>query len=112
MATVTILTISETIILKAQNSELLVLKEHVDALKQLNDHQKFCDYFLYTALLNRSARKLFESWLRKNPTLWERIYKEVHGQKDKKNDDPKLKESPEIDSSQQKDQITEPQVGK
>ncbi|MCX6131080.1 MAG: hypothetical protein NTX25_18740, partial [Proteobacteria bacterium] len=38
---------------------------------------EFADYFLKKAMVNRSARKLFEAWLRKDASLWRRIYHSV-----------------------------------
>lgn len=67
-----------TVILRARNSELIIIPSHVKALKDLNKPEDFSGYFMREALVNRSARKLFEAWLRKDNTVWPRIYKTIH----------------------------------
>jgi hypothetical protein len=69
--------IQNSLILRARGVELLVLSHHVTELKARKDTKEFADYFLKRAMVNRSARKLFEAWLRKDTTLWRRIYHSV-----------------------------------
>ncbi len=69
--------IQNSLILRARGVELLVLSHHVTELKARKDTKEFADYFLKRAMVNRSARKLFEAWLRKDTTLWKRIYHSV-----------------------------------
>jgi len=69
--------IQDAIVLRARGSELLILADHVTALKKLKSAGDFSKYFLNEALVNRPARKLFEAWLRKDGSLWARIYKSV-----------------------------------
>lgn len=69
--------IQNSLILRARGVELLVLSHHVIELKARKDTKEFADYFLKRAMVNRSARKLFEAWLRKDNTLWRRIYHSV-----------------------------------
>lgn len=69
--------IQNSLILRARGVELLVLSHHVAELKTRKDTKEFADYFLKRAMVNRSARKLFEAWLRKDNTLWRRIYHSV-----------------------------------
>jgi len=69
--------IQNSLILRARGVELLVLSQHVVELKERKDTKEFADYFLKRAMVNRSARKLFEAWLRKDTTLWRRIYHSV-----------------------------------
>jgi hypothetical protein len=76
---VEILPIQENIILRAGGSELLILAAHVRKLQDLKNPRDFSQYFRGEALVNRPARKLFEAWLRKDQTLWPRIYKSVQG---------------------------------
>ena len=64
-----------SVVLRARNSELLILPEHVTALVQLKEPGKFSDYFMNEALVNRPARKLFTAWLRKDKGVWARLYK-------------------------------------
>jgi MarR-like DNA-binding transcriptional regulator SgrR of sgrS sRNA len=69
--------VESSLILRARGVELLVLSSHVTELKNLKETKEFADYFLKKAMVNRSARKLFEAWLRKDTTLWRRIYHSV-----------------------------------
>lgn len=69
--------IQNSLILRARGVELLVLSNHVAELKELKDTKQFAEYFLQRAMVNRSARKLFEAWLKKDTTLWRRIYHSV-----------------------------------
>jgi hypothetical protein len=69
--------IQDAIVLRARGSELLILSSHVAELKKLKAASDFSRYFLHEALVNRPARKLFEAWLRKDGSLWARIYKTV-----------------------------------
>lgn len=67
-----------TLVLRARGSELLILPHHIGHLKGCKTPKEFTGYFLSNALLNRPARKLFEAWLRKDKTLWQRIYRTIH----------------------------------
>ena len=78
MLPVEILPVQETIILRARGSELLILPHHVKKLKGFAKPGDFSQYFRGEALVNRPARKLFEAWLRKDQTLWPRLYHTVH----------------------------------
>lgn len=78
MLPVEILPVQETIVLRARGSELLILPHHVKKLKGLEKPRDFSQYFRAEALVNRPARKLFEAWLRKDHTLWPRLYQTVH----------------------------------
>jgi len=75
---VEILASQETIVLRARGSELLILPHHVHRLKALVKPTEFSAYFRAEALVNRPARKLFEAWLRKDTTVWTRLYRTVH----------------------------------
>ena len=77
MNPVEILPVQGTIILRARGSELLILAQHVQALKKIGQPQEFVTYFNKMALINRPARKLFQAWLRKDKSLWRRIYDTV-----------------------------------
>jgi hypothetical protein len=77
LSPVEIYPIQDAIVLRARGSELLILADHVTALKKLKAAGDFSKYFLNEALVNRPARKLFEAWLRKDGSLWARIYKSV-----------------------------------
>ena len=77
MQPVELFPIQSSLVLRARGVELLVLSHHVDALKVRKDTKAFAEYFLQEAMVNRSARKLFEAWLKKDATLWRRIYHSV-----------------------------------
>lgn len=72
----------EMMVLRGRNSELVILSQHINQLKTLKESKNFSDYFLQQALMNRAARKLFLSWLKKDQTLWPRLYQMVHQQSD------------------------------
>lgn len=78
MLTVEILPVQDTLVLRARGSELLILPHHVHKLKALSKPKEFSSYFHGEALVNRPARKLFEAWLRKDDSLWKRIYITIH----------------------------------
>jgi hypothetical protein len=71
--------IEKSLVLQARGSELVILDEHVAVLKGLKKSGEFIEYFRHTALVNRPARKLFEAWLRKDGSLWKRVYETVGG---------------------------------
>lgn len=77
MQAVELYPIQNSLILRARGTELLVLPGHVEELKKLKDTKDFANYFVQKAMVNRAARKLFEAWLRKDNTLWRRIYHSV-----------------------------------
>jgi len=88
--------IQNSLILRARGVELLVLSQHVVELKARKDTKEFADYFLKRAMVNRSARKLFEAWLRKDTTLWRRIYHSVmHDFEENKEETTEAKETAE-----------------
>ena len=68
----------EMLVLRGRNSELLILPQHIKQLKTLKESKGFSDYFVQHSLMNRAARKLFMSWLKKDQTVWPRLYKMVH----------------------------------
>ena len=71
-----------TVVLRARASELLILPYYVKELQGLKKPQAFADFFKNQALVNRPARKLFEAWLRKDATLWPRLFKTIHEEMD------------------------------
>jgi hypothetical protein len=77
---VEIIPIHESLVLRARGSELLIIPAHVRELKSLKDPKQFGQYFTANALVNRPARKLFEAWVRKDPTVWKRLFSTVHEQ--------------------------------
>jgi len=71
-----------TLVLRARGSELLILPQHIGHLKACKTPKEFTGYFMDEALLNRPARKLFEAWLRKDRSLWQRIYSTIQKEMD------------------------------
>lgn len=65
------------VVLRQKSSELLIMPEHVEKLFKSQDREHFQQYFLHTALLNRSARKVFEAWARKDRSIWQRLEQAV-----------------------------------
>lgn len=78
MMKVEIMPIQESLVLRARGSELLILPQHIKELQGKKEPKAFTHYFTDEALVNRPARKLFEAWLRKDETLWPRLFKTVH----------------------------------
>lgn len=74
MLPVEILSIQDSVVLRARGSELLIMPHHVKELKDKKDPRSFSEYFMRDALVNRPARKLFEAWLRKDGGLWRRLF--------------------------------------
>lgn len=65
--------INNSVVLRARNSELFILPQHVAELQKMLEPKKFSSYFMQEALCNRTARKLFEAWLRKDTSVWQRL---------------------------------------
>lgn len=76
--------------LRSKGSELLIIPQYVSHLQTLKDPKDFVAYFEKTALMNRSARKLFMSWAKKDPQLWNSIYKTVHTNANKEESSDKM----------------------
>ncbi|MFK7872047.1 MAG: hypothetical protein AB8C84_02600 [Oligoflexales bacterium] len=66
------------VILQNGHTELLILDQYVKELQQKQEKKPFAEYFRSTALVNRNARRLFDSWVRKEPKLWSRLYDYIH----------------------------------
>lgn len=73
--------INNSVVLRARNSELFILPQHVAELQKMLEPKKFSSYFMQEALCNRTARKLFEAWLRKDTSVWQRLFKLIHENK-------------------------------
>ena len=61
-------------VLRMKNSELYITEDHVDFLKKTVDETDFYKYLKQKALVNRPARQVLNSWMRKYPVLQE-VYK-------------------------------------
>lgn len=70
---------NDHLVLARGHVEMVITPNHLSMLKTLTDKKEFVDYFEQKALVNRSARNTFRSWLRKeHSTLWQDIYRVVH----------------------------------
>lgn len=87
MASVQILYMHDTLVLRQKHSELVIVPQHVENLKKLKDPKAFSQYFLEHALVNRSARKLFIAWVRKDSSLWKKIYETINAKGETKESD-------------------------
>jgi len=87
LETVKVFLAEGVLLLQARNAELVIMNEHVVALKKIGDIKDFNRYFLEKALLNRSARKLFQSLTRRNNELRAKIYQKIHYKQDSPNEE-------------------------
>ena len=97
MADIQIVPIEDAVVLKDRSSELLILPDHVIFLKSFSKSKDFAKYFLDQALMNRSARKLYEAWLRRDSNLWRKLYETIRDM-EIKDFDKRLKELKSEDS--------------
>ena len=79
IARTTTVTIKDNhLLLTRGHIELTITPDHLAVLQTLTDKKKFVDYFEQKALINRSARNTFRSWLRKEHSmLWQEVYQAV-----------------------------------
>lgn len=80
MSPVELIPIQGSLILRARGSELLILAQYIAVLQEKKEAKDFAEFFMKEALMNRPARKLFEAWLRKDKTLWKRLYHTVQNE--------------------------------
>lgn len=67
------------LVLSRGHVDLTITPDHLAVLQTLTDKKEFVDYFEQKALINRSARNTFRSWLRReHSALWQGIYQVVH----------------------------------
>jgi hypothetical protein len=85
MVPVEIIDYQGAVVLRARGSELIILPSYVHVLQKTIEPKEFAKYFLGEALVNRPARKLFDSWLKKDSDLWKKIYNKVHKDMEKVN---------------------------
>jgi hypothetical protein len=78
MAPVEIIDYQGAVVIRARGSELIILPTYVHVLQNTTEPKEFANYFLTEALVNRPARKLFDSWLKKDMDLWKKIYNKIH----------------------------------
>lgn len=96
MSPVEMQAIQGSLILRARGSELLILAHHVSELKSLKQPKDFTRYFMNDALINRPARKLFEAWLRKDGSLWQRLYTKIQKEMEVEEADTTAKKAPVV----------------
>lgn len=84
MTSVEVYYIQGAVVLRSKGAELFILPEYIEHLQTLKDPKQFTAYFRDKALVNRSARKLFIAWERKDPDMWNKIYSTIHKNAGKK----------------------------
>jgi len=99
MSNVEVMQYQGAVLLRARGSELIILPNHVHELQNAKEPKAFAQYFLSEALVNRPARKLFDSWLRKDSELWKRIFHLIHKDMEKVN----LEDNPIVKAMAQKE---------
>lgn len=65
------------LILRRGASSLVINPENVQSLRTQENEDGFKTFFLEKALQNREARRVFQSWQRKDKDLLQKIYKEM-----------------------------------
>ncbi|BBH52802.1 hypothetical protein [Fluviispira sanaruensis] len=65
------------LILTRGASQIVIAAEKVQNLRTQDTETGFIEYFRSTALENREARRVFQSWERKDKELLNKIYKEM-----------------------------------
>lgn len=65
------------LILRRGSSALLIEAEKVQNLRTLKSKNEFSEFFLTQALVNREARRVFQSWERKDKDLMGKLFTEV-----------------------------------
>ncbi len=65
------------LILKRGDSSLVINAENVQSLRTQDNESGFNEFFRGKALENREARRVFESWERKDKELLVKLYKEM-----------------------------------
>ncbi len=65
------------LILKRGESSLVINAENVSGLRTQENEDAFHTFFRTTALQNRQARRVFESWEKKDEALLKKIYQEM-----------------------------------
>jgi hypothetical protein len=65
------------LILRRGASQILINAENVQSLRTQENQEAFFQFFKTTALQNREARRVFQSWERKDNALLEKIYAEM-----------------------------------
>ena len=81
MTSIQIIFTQGALLLRHKHSELVIIPQHVENLQKITEPKKFSQYFLEYALVNRSARKLFIAWVKKDAGLWKGIYENIHNNK-------------------------------
>jgi hypothetical protein len=64
-------------ILRRGTSSLVINAEHVQELRTTDSEDAFKTFFLTKALQNREARRVFQSWERKDTKLLDKLYQEM-----------------------------------
>ncbi|MEY4064741.1 MAG: hypothetical protein RIR26_949 [Pseudomonadota bacterium] len=65
-------------ILRRGASVLMIEAANVQVLRTLKEKNEFTEFFRTKALVNREARRVFESWERKDKDLLDKLYGEMN----------------------------------
>ena len=69
--------VRNNLVIKRGTTQLLIEADKVQNLRSQADEDGFSTYFMTTALVNRVARRTFQSWERKDPSLLKKLFQEV-----------------------------------
>jgi hypothetical protein len=75
--TVTLQWFQNSVVLRRGQTNIQIIPDDTATLRTLKDRDAFVGYFRETALKNREARRVFESWERKDATLLTKIHNEL-----------------------------------
>ncbi len=66
------------LVIRRGDSVLLIESDKVTQLRTLKEAAEFEDFFRNQALVNREARRVFQSWERKDRELLSKLQTEMH----------------------------------
>ncbi len=74
---VTLQWFQNSVVLRRGQTNIQIVPDDTSTLRTLKDKEAFIAYFRATALKNREARRVFESWERKDSALLNKIFQEL-----------------------------------
>jgi hypothetical protein len=66
-----------SLVLRRGQTTIQIIPEDATTLRTMKEQETFVEFFRSTALKNREARRVFESWERKDSALLLKVYKEM-----------------------------------
>lgn len=70
---------NNSVILQRGTTVIQIIPEDATQLRTMKDNLQFTEYFQTTALKNREARRVFQSWERKDSQLLHKVFSEMTG---------------------------------